>query len=196
MIKSKIDARERALELAVKCFDAQSKIGASNVVGFANVFEQYLIGDTALPEFVSGVDDILEAFEVMKKKIPDSNKQNNDSASDHLPLAPQGYKLITESETENVKSLLTSRGYAKEEEGIIFGSVDRYKKSFGGFDLHIYVDKRVGGYIVTSAVFINEGIDTPRFILPDYDLDIDRTESAASKLYDCYQETLNLNEGA
>lgn len=192
MVKSKIDARERALELVASLGLHDREL----IIDMANEFTNFLIGDAELPEFVSGVDDILEAFEVMKKKIPDSNKQNNDSVSDHLPLAPQGYKLITESEAENVKSLLTSRGYAKEEEGIIFGSVDRYKKSFGGFDLYIYVDKRVGGYIATSEVFINEDISTPRFILPDYDLDIDRTESAASKLYDCYQETLNLNEGA
>ena len=192
MIKSKIDARERALELV-------SSLGLHDrelIMDMAKEFTDFLIGNAEVPEFVSGVDDMLEAFEVMKKQLPNSNKQDNDSVPNHLPLAPQGYKLITESEAENVKSLLTSRGYANEEEGIIFGSVDRYKKSFGGFDLYIYVDKRVGGYIVTSAVFINEDISTPRFILPDYDLDIDRTESAASKLYDCYQETLNLNEGA
>lgn len=58
MIKSKIDARERALELAVKCFDAQSKFGASNVVGFANVFEQYLIGDAELPETEPSTEEV------------------------------------------------------------------------------------------------------------------------------------------
>lgn len=58
MIKSKIDARERALELAVNCFDVKDKFGASNVVGFAKAFEQYLIGDADLPETEPTAEDV------------------------------------------------------------------------------------------------------------------------------------------
>ena len=78
MIKSKIDARGRALELAVKCFDAQSKFGASNVVGFANVFEQYLIGDAELPEVTDDNAHIKELLQIANKSFDNSRKCNND----------------------------------------------------------------------------------------------------------------------
>lgn len=76
MIKSKIDARERALELAVKCFDAQSKFRASNVVGFANVFEQYLIGDAKLPEVFDDNGHLKELFEVAQREMEKINKRD------------------------------------------------------------------------------------------------------------------------
>lgn len=76
MIKSKIDARERALELAVKCFDAQSKFGTSSVVGFANVFERYLIGDAELPETQSDTELVKAFLEVMNNEIEKKCKPN------------------------------------------------------------------------------------------------------------------------
>lgn len=78
MIKSKIDARERALELAVKCFDIQREFGASNVVGFANVFEQYLIGDAELPEVTDDNAHIKELLEIANKSFDNSQKCLND----------------------------------------------------------------------------------------------------------------------
>lgn len=78
MIKSKIDARERALELAVKCFDAQSQFRASTVVDFANVFEQYLIGDAELPEVTDDNAHIKELLEIANKSFDNSRKCNND----------------------------------------------------------------------------------------------------------------------
>lgn len=89
MIKSKIDARERALEMAVKCFDAQSKFGASNVVGFANVFEQYLIGDAELPEVFDDNAHLKEFIEMAKKGIDDVNKRNDDLFSDIIKSLPE-----------------------------------------------------------------------------------------------------------
>ncbi len=77
MIKSKIDARERALELATKCFDAQSQFGAANVVGFAKVFEKYLIGDAELPEVIDESAHIRELLDFTKKEMEKINKQNN-----------------------------------------------------------------------------------------------------------------------
>ena len=77
MIKSKIDARERALELAVKCFDAQSRFGASNVIGFAKAFEQYLIGDSELPEVIDESAHIRDLLDFTKKEMEKINKQNN-----------------------------------------------------------------------------------------------------------------------
>ncbi len=196
MIKSKIDARERALEMATKCFDAQSQFGAANVVGFAKAFEKYLIGDAELPEFVSGVDDMLEAFEVMKKQIPQFNKSDEYSTMEFLLPAPQDRKLMTDSESEDFKAMLVERGYIAESANILLGNGNNYKKSFDGFSLRLYISKRVGGYVVSSTMNIGEGVDAPRFTIADYDLDIDRIESAALKLYGCYCETINLNEGA
>ena len=102
MIKSRIDARERALELAVKCFDAQSKFGASNVVGFANVFEQYLIGDAELPETQSDTELVKAFLEVMNseldkkcKPMPDYSEMlkaiqtGNGGISAELPCRPE-----------------------------------------------------------------------------------------------------------
>lgn len=82
MIKSKIEARERALELAVKCFDTQSEFGASNVVGFANVLEQYLIGSAELPEFTDDNAHIKELLEIANKSFDNSRKCNNDKFDD------------------------------------------------------------------------------------------------------------------
>lgn len=102
MIKSKLDARERALELAVKCFDAQSKFRASNVVGFANVFEQYLIGDAELPETQSDTELVKAFLEVMNseldkkcKPMPDYSEMlkaiqtGNGGISAELPCRPE-----------------------------------------------------------------------------------------------------------
>lgn len=82
MIKSKIDARERALELAVKCFDVQSEFGTSNVVGFASVFEQYLIGNAELPEVTDDNAHIKELLEIANKSFDNSRKCNNYSLDD------------------------------------------------------------------------------------------------------------------
>ena len=77
MIKSKIDARERALEMAVKCFDAHGRIRSSNVVDFAKVFEQYLIGDAGLPEVQSDTELVKAFLEVANNEIEKSRERNN-----------------------------------------------------------------------------------------------------------------------
>ena len=192
MIKSKLDARERALELAVGIFPKTEQ--GINALPLARAIEQYLIGDAELPEFVSGVDDILEAVEIFKKQMPEFNKTDNGQMEFLLP-APQDRKLMTENEAENFKAMLVERGYINEDANIIFGSGNAYKKSFDVFDLRLYINKRVGGYVVSSTMNIGEGVDAPRFTIADYDLDIDRIECAALKLYGCYCETINLDEG-
>lgn len=195
MIKSKIDARERALEFAVKTFETSNSFSSNLFMDWVNMFEQYLIGDAELPEFVSGVDDMLEAFEVMKKKIPQFNKSDEYSTMEFLLPAPQDRKLMTDSESEDFKAMLVERGYIAESANILLGNGNDYKKSFDGFSLRLYISKRVGGYVLSSTMNIGEGVDTPRFTITDYDLDIDRIESAALKLYGCYCETINLEEG-
>lgn len=190
MIKSKIDARERALELAVKSVSGKfTNIGIT--LEYAKSFADFLIGDAELPEFVSGVDDMLEAFEVMKKQLPEFNKSEDISKTDFLLPAPQDRKLMTESEAERFKALLIERGYTDEGCNIILGCSNKYKKSFDNYDLYLYINKRVGGYIASPTVNIGEGVDAPRFTLPDYDLDIERIESAARKVRECYWGTIN-----
>ena len=195
MIKSKIDARERALELAVAHYTGIEGNRVIDAVETAKKFESYLIGSAELPEFVSGVDDMLEAFEVMKKQIPQFNKSDEYSTMEFLLPAPQDRKLMTDSESDGFKAMLVERGYIAASANILLGNGNTYKKSFDGFSLRLYISKRVGGYVVFSTMNIGEGVDAPRFSIADYDLDIDRIESAALKLYGCYCETINLEEG-
>ena len=194
MIKSKIDARERALEMATS-FCKGVTMSDEIVTRCAKHFTLFLIGDAELPEFVSSVDDMLEAFEVMKKQIPQFNKSDEYSTMEFLLPPPQDRKLMTDSESEDFKAMLVERGYIAESANILLGNGNNYKKSFDGFSLRLYISKRVGGYVVSSTMNIGEGVDAPRFTIADYDLDIDRIESAALKLYGCYCETINLEEG-
>lgn len=84
MIKSKIDARERALELAVKSFDSQSVSKASNVVGFAKTYEQYLIGDAELPEVQSDTELVKAFLEVMNNELEKKCKTDTPNYEDLL----------------------------------------------------------------------------------------------------------------
>ena len=84
MIKSKIDARERALELAVKCFDAQSLFGASSVVDFAYKFEQYLIDNAELPEVFDDNGHLKELFEVAQREMEKINKRDTPDLAESL----------------------------------------------------------------------------------------------------------------
>jgi hypothetical protein len=56
MIKSKIDAREKALELATKLAIAQMEFNnydfsSSGIIDYAQKFEKYLIGNADLYEY-------------------------------------------------------------------------------------------------------------------------------------------------
>ena len=95
MIKSKIDARERALEMAVKCFDVQSEFGAANVVGFANVFEQYLTGDAELPEVTDDNAYLKELFEVAKREMEKINKRDTPDYEELLKAIQTGNAVIS-----------------------------------------------------------------------------------------------------
>lgn len=59
MIKSKIDAREKALELAInfamRCVGAQS----GDVINVADEFEKYLIGSADLSETAPSAEDLV-----------------------------------------------------------------------------------------------------------------------------------------
>ena len=68
MIKSKIEARERALELSVACSNVLKCSGYVDVVELAAVFEKYLVGNTELPEVVDDNAHIKELFAIAQKR--------------------------------------------------------------------------------------------------------------------------------
>lgn len=76
MIKSKIDARERALELATS-FCKGVTMSDEIVTRCAKNFTLFLIGDAELPEFVDESIHIRELLDFTKKEMEKINKQNN-----------------------------------------------------------------------------------------------------------------------
>lgn len=88
MIKSKIDARERALELAVELCKGQT--GSDElVVRCAESFKSFLIGDAELPEVFDDNAHLKEFIEMAKKGIDDVNKRNDDLFSDIIKSLPE-----------------------------------------------------------------------------------------------------------
>ena len=77
MIKSKIDARERALELAVEWRKAMPNSIAETTESMAENFAKFLIGDAELPEFVDESIHIRELLDFTKKEMEKINNQNN-----------------------------------------------------------------------------------------------------------------------
>lgn len=74
MIKSKIDARERALEF-VKPSDFTT---VEEQIECAKKIEVYLIGDADLPEVTDDNAHIKELLEIANKSFDNSRKCNND----------------------------------------------------------------------------------------------------------------------
>ena len=77
MIKSKIDARERALELAVEWRKAMPNSLAETTVSMAENFAKFLIGDAELPEFQSDGDLVKAFLDVANSEIEKSRERNN-----------------------------------------------------------------------------------------------------------------------
>lgn len=68
MIKSKIESRERALELAVEFCKGQT--GSDElVVRYAEGFKSFLIGDAELPETQSDTELVKAFLEVMNSEL-------------------------------------------------------------------------------------------------------------------------------
>ena len=99
MIKSKIDARERALELAVKCFESAENYSGEQVIHFAELYEQYLIGDAELPEFVDENTHIRELLDFTKKEMEKINKQNNFDVNEFIKKYRSGEYGLTGNTT-------------------------------------------------------------------------------------------------
>lgn len=76
MIKSKIDARERALELAIKFVNGTFE-NSERTLGCAKSFADFLIGDAELPEFQSDGDLVKAFLDVANSEIEKSRERNN-----------------------------------------------------------------------------------------------------------------------
>lgn len=88
MIKSKIDARERALELAIE-FSKGTPKHSSTVVEDAKAFDKYLIGNAELPEVFDENTPLKEFIEIAKKGMEDINKRNDDLFGDIIKTLPE-----------------------------------------------------------------------------------------------------------
>lgn len=89
MIKSKIDARERALELAIAHYNGIEGNRILDAVETAKKFESYLIGDVELPEVFDDNGHLKELFEVAQREMEKMNKQNDDLFGDIIKTLPE-----------------------------------------------------------------------------------------------------------
>lgn len=89
MIKSKIDARERALELAVEFCKGQT--GSDElVVRCAESFKSFLIGDAELPEVQSDTELVKAFLEVMNSEFDKKRKQTDTDYAELLKAIQTG----------------------------------------------------------------------------------------------------------
>lgn len=89
MIKSKIDARERALELAVEFCKGQT--GSDElVVRCADSFKSFLIGDAELPETQSDTELVKAFLEVMNSEFDKKRKQTDTDYAELLKAIQTG----------------------------------------------------------------------------------------------------------
>lgn len=73
MIKSKIEARERALELAIEWRKALPD-GSGTTMGMAKEFAEFLLGDAELPEVEPSIEEI--TAKSIEKLISATNVQS------------------------------------------------------------------------------------------------------------------------
>lgn len=78
MIKSKLEARERALDLAMS-FCTGVTMNDELVVRCASRFETYLIGDAKLPEVVDDNDNFKTLIDIINQEMVAFRKQCNDN---------------------------------------------------------------------------------------------------------------------
>ena len=77
MIKSKIDARERALELAESMFAKMEAFTKEDFFSMTKEIEEYLIGDAELPDFQSDGDMIKAFLDIANNELEKSRERNN-----------------------------------------------------------------------------------------------------------------------
>jgi hypothetical protein len=102
MIKSKIDARERALEMATQLAIALFKGGKTcDLMPVAKELYEYLIGDAELPEVTDDNAHIKELLEIANKSFDNSRKCNNYSLDDlEKFLDKRGMEHLAKLKTE------------------------------------------------------------------------------------------------
>lgn len=86
MIKSKIDARERALEM-VKPSDFTT---VEEQIECAKKIEAYLIGDAELPEVFDDNGHLKELFEVAQREMEKINKRDTPDYAEMLRTVQTG----------------------------------------------------------------------------------------------------------
>lgn len=77
MIKSKIDARERALEMAESMFAKMEAFTKRDFFSMTKEIEDYLIGSADLPEFQSDGDLVKAFLDIANNEIEKSRERNN-----------------------------------------------------------------------------------------------------------------------
>lgn len=77
MIKSKIEARERALELAVETFKGSNRFSHNDVLEVSKYYTDFLIGDAELPETQSDTELVKAFLEVANNELEKSRDRNN-----------------------------------------------------------------------------------------------------------------------
>ena len=85
MIKSKIDARERALELVASLGLHDREL----IMDMAKEFTDFLIGDAELSEVFDDNGHLKEFIEMVKKGMDDVNKRNDDLFGDIIKTLPE-----------------------------------------------------------------------------------------------------------
>ena len=90
MIKSKIDARERALELAVEWRKAMPNSIAETTESMAENFADFLIGDAELPEMFDDNGHLKELFEVAQREMEKINKRDTPDYAEMLRAIQTG----------------------------------------------------------------------------------------------------------
>lgn len=90
MIKSKIDARERALEMAIAHYNGIEGNRILDVVDTAKKFESYLIGNAELPEVFDDNGHLKELFEVAQREMEKINKRDTPDYAEMLRAIQTG----------------------------------------------------------------------------------------------------------
>ena len=100
MIKSKIDARERALELAVEWRKAMPNSVAETTESMAENFAKFLIGDAELPEVFDDNGHLKELFEVAQREMEKINKCDTPDLAELLKAIQTGNAGVVEQNVE------------------------------------------------------------------------------------------------
>ena len=101
MIKSKIDARERALELTVE-FCTGSVTNSKIAINIAKTFSDFLIGDAELPEVVEDNDNIKTLIAMIETEMAAFRKQGNDNLDALMNLLEKRGMALSETPCKSI----------------------------------------------------------------------------------------------